>query len=106
MKKIIILIFCSGSFCFTAHAQQAEKKSIPASDPKPVMNPRAKSQLPDKDPKTEVMTLKDPPSSAIINIPNTPLPKPLMSNMSSNKTAPAPAEIKRPVILQEQPKQH
>ena len=105
MKKIIFLVSCFVCTHFSADAQTAEKIMNPAKDTKPSGNPTGKTKPEENVVKAEVVLLKDPPSSAVINIPSPPLPKPLMTDMQATGTKTAPAEIKKPVKLQEQPKQ-
>lgn len=114
MKRSIALITCTGCIlfsAFTARAQKPENKPTPAASTKS-MNPAVPAtQTDDKVLKPVTVQEKDhllqKPVSTIDNtIPGPPLPKPVMSNMSPATTTTAPAEIKRPVILQEQPKQH
>lgn len=113
MKKSITLICCTGCFlfsAFTASAQKPENKPTPAAGTK-AMNPAAPAvQTDDKVLKPVTVPEKNHllqrSVSTIDNtIPVPPLPKPIMTNMPSAATTTAPAEIKKPVILQEQPKQ-
>ncbi len=114
MKKSITLICCTGCIlfaAFTASAQKPENKPTPAAGTK-AMNPAAPAVQPDDNVLKPVTVpekghLLPKAVSTIDNtIPGPPLPKPIMSNMSPAATAAVPAEIKKPVILQEQPKQH